>query len=368
VLDLIPEFPALDIQSVMPNISALLQEKLVYASTCLGVHNPLIIGGGANFDVLIVDEAGQVAESALWQPILLSKSVFMVGDWKQLPPLWRSMGDRSTAGQASGVPCSTGRFVDPRIGLSLFERLCRIHPESVVELVTQFRMGDQIMHVANALFYDGKLRQGQDTKASARCAIEIIKLSHSSLERHVILDLVKREVASNGGQRSAVGLLTPYRSKVEDFTQAISAALALTDVGNSVEGDTNHEAATAVTSVNEQWRVATLPEALRERLLQLIAAQVPWVTRPDKRAARPSVEDVWVSTIDKAQGREWDVVIFSALKKDETTSEEWLKDKRRLNVAVTRAKKKLVLIVQGDEMDAELVNVAVKYGASVSKI
>lgn len=109
---------------------------------CLSVHHPLLATRPA-FDVVIVDEAGQISLPAVLGALLKARSFVLVGDHYQLPPL---VLDK--------------RAAEGGLGVSLFRQLCEAHPSSVVMLAQQYRMCGPVMGLANELVYGGQLVAG----------------------------------------------------------------------------------------------------------------------------------------------------------------------------------------------------------------
>jgi hypothetical protein len=114
----------------------------VVGCPCLSVHHPLLATRLA-FDVVIVDEAGQIGLPAVLGALLKARSFVLVGDHYQLPPL--VLDKRAAEGGLS---------------VSLFRQLCEAHPGSVVVLAQQYRMCRRVMGLANALVYGGQLVAG----------------------------------------------------------------------------------------------------------------------------------------------------------------------------------------------------------------
>lgn len=117
---------------------------------CLSVHHPLLAARPA-FDVVIVDEAGQISLPAVLGALLTARSFVLVGDHYQLPPL--VLDKRADEGG---------------LGVSLFRQLCEAHPSAVVVLRRQYRMCGQVMGLANELVYGGQLVAGSEQVENAQ--------------------------------------------------------------------------------------------------------------------------------------------------------------------------------------------------------
>eukprot|EP00192_Tetraselmis_astigmatica_P001403 CAMPEP_0117649998 /NCGR_PEP_ID=MMETSP0804-20121206/1299_1 /TAXON_ID=1074897 /ORGANISM="Tetraselmis astigmatica, Strain CCMP880" /LENGTH=1750 /DNA_ID=CAMNT_0005455829 /DNA_START=245 /DNA_END=5500 /DNA_ORIENTATION=- len=271
----------------------------VVGSTCMSIGHPLL--QGRHFDVVVVDEASQITLPASLGPLSMAGKFVLVGDDHQLPPLVINRG-------ASEGGLST----------SLFETLSRAHPAACAVLSSQYRMCSPIMELANSLVYSGAMRCGSPAIASARLplspgAAEMAGLSSwlqkvvSPLEPLLFLD-------TGAGSREAkagTSLCNPGEANL--VTQCLAALVAA-----GMDGGT----AAVISPYRAQ--VAELSKAVRRQ---------------------PSMGSVEVLTVDKSQGRDKNCVLMSLVKSNEEGQPgDLLTDWRRINVAITRAKHKLVLV------------------------
>jgi DNA replication ATP-dependent helicase Dna2 len=102
------------------------------------------------FDYCIVDEASQILQPICLGPLLFADTFVLVGDHYQLPPLIKHYLAREQGMEES-----------------LFKRLCEAHPDAVTTLHHQYRMNQDIMSLSNTIIYDGRLRCGSLTVATA---------------------------------------------------------------------------------------------------------------------------------------------------------------------------------------------------------
>lgn len=263
-------------------------EAQVIASTSLGINDAVFMR--QSFDVCIIDEASQVTLPTCIGPLRFADRFVMIGDHQQLAPVVR---DREAA--AGGL------------AESLFERLCVAHPSAVTRLVEQYRMNDEIMALSNALVYNGAL---QAPKSVAQRRLQ-------------------------GKQSSATGWIAtagdPARPVIFVDTSKMPAyeERCDTQLENSTEG-----------------KLITL--LLEELLLRGIPASSIGILTPYRQQARHlSMLGLGseVLTVDQAQGRDWPVVICSFVRSNNAHADgELLRDSRRINVLLTRAQSKLVLI------------------------
>jgi len=236
---------------------------------------------GRRFPVAVVDEATQAVEPAVYLALLRAGRAVLAGDPLQLPPTVLS-----PAAQAGGL------------AVSLFERLAELHgPAAAVTLAEQHRMNQAIMRYPSQALYGGRLRAHP---AVAQRAVDLRPL--------VFVDTAGRGF--------------------EEETPA--------------DSDSRHnpgEAAIAVRAVEEILALGVPPgelavispyDAQVQRLRQLLAVRVE--------------EGLEVDTVDGFQGREKDAVVVSLVRSNEGGEVGFLSDVRRMNVAITRARKKLVVI------------------------
>lgn len=263
-------------------------EAQIVAATCLGTSDAVLARRA--FDVCIIDEASQITVPTCLGPLRLADRFVMIGDHHQLTPLVR---DTDAAQHGMSV--------------SLFQRLCKAHPSSVAMLCTQYRMNADIMALSNALVYDGRLVCGNESVARAKLAM--------------------RRDACPSWLRDA---LDPARPAVFVDTDAIQAVESRADT--LVENRGEAEWIVRMSDVLIQANVAVAD----------IGILTPYRQQAKLLRDRCTCE---VLTVDQAQGRDWPVVLVSLVRSNKThTVGELLRDQRRVNVMITRAKTKLVLV------------------------
>lgn len=305
----------------------------VVATTCLGVSHFLF--QKRIFDYCIVDEASQITLPVCLGPIRMARTFVLVGDHYQLPPLVQNK-EASEGG----------------LDVSLFKLLSDAHPEAVVELGRQYRMCEEVMLLSNTLIYSGKLQCGNEDVAKRTLALSKFP---QGLERY------------HGPQSSAVAAVLPCEG-------AETPACWLRELL-----DPNRKVVFANTdtllphpprdSVNGPRIInATEAQLTTQLVFGLLAAGVPPTEigvitfyRSQLALLRQTVKaygaglggagdlmgvgQVEMHTCDKFQGRDKEVVIVSCVRSNEQHNVgDLLKDWRRINVAVTRARSKLVMI------------------------
>lgn len=305
-------------------IERIFQSVRVVATTCLGSsHNALL--RRLSFDLCIVDEASQVTEAVCLGPLRYANVFLLVGDHYQLPPL---------------VRCATAR--DGGMDVSLFRRLSERHPAAVALLEHQYRMCRDIMHLANRLIYAHHLRCGNAAVANARL----------SLPRYAaVLDRLR-----GTGCAWIAEALDPERCAVVLDTDRRVTTEAHIGLG--------------VQNQQEAGLVNELIRALDEAGCSADGIGIVSPYRAQIRSIRDTVQmsGVEIDTVDKFQGRDKDCIVLSLVRSNEAhgvrvdprrlrahrnaaptdgLAEQvggLLRDWRRVNVAITRAKMKLLVL------------------------
>ncbi|RXK46743.1 AAA domain-containing protein [Halorientalis pallida] len=249
-----------------------------------------------SFDVALVDEAGQLTEPATLAAVSLAEKSVLVGDHQQLPPVVQAADDDD---DGAAAPLQT----------SLFERLIEAYPDAGVMLDRQYRMSQRIQAFASREFYDGRLRPATGAVAGQR-----------------IDDL-------DGVEMDA---LPP----------TLRDSVAFVDPDGRALGNTNPvEAESVVETVQFYVDAGVPPEEIG-----VIAPYRAQVAEINKRAPA----GVTVDTVDRFQGSSKEVIVVSFVATDRLDGPIF-EDYRRINVALTRAKKALVLVGDADALGTDPV-------------
>jgi predicted DNA helicase len=269
------------------------------------------------FDTLVIDEATQATAPSCWIPMMHARRAILVGDHKQLPP---TILNREAA--ESGLQ------------YTLFERLARHHetdpekPDSIRSLLrTQYRMHETIMGFSSRRFYDDRL-EADDT-----------------VRYHTLADLGVTTVALPDDTRRDI--LDPEAPLVFVDTSGIDAPERQRAGSHSRE---NPREATIVT----QLAADLIDAGVAPDQIAVIAPYDDQVDRLEQKVAA----GVEVDTVDGFQGREKEVVLVSLVRSNDRGEIGFLDEPRRFNVAVTRAKRKVVVVgdtntvTSGDVFDA----------------
>jgi predicted DNA helicase len=263
---------------------------------------------GHTFDTLVVDEATQATAPSCWIPMTHARRVILVGDHKQLPP---TILNQEAA----------------RRGLrhTLFERLAHHHettpeaPGSIRSLLrTQYRMHETIMGFSSETFYDGRL-EADDT-----------------VRHHTLADLgVTAHTLPADERRDS---LAPEAPLVFLDTSSIDAPDHQRSGSHSRENPREAEIVTRL--VTDLLEAGVDPSAM--------AVISPYDDQVDRLGGQIGVDEVEVDTVDGFQGREKDVVFVSLVRSNDRGAIGFLDEPRRFNVAVTRARRKAVVVGDAD--------------------
>ncbi len=250
------------------------------------------------FDRVVVDEAGQMDEPSTLAPLSLAPGFVLAGDHLQLPPVVRSRSDRSNdAKESQGLE------------RSLFERLFSLAPQgSISRLKTQYRMNREIQDIPSSLFYGSLLRPSNDA-AGRRLSI---KTGFADDER--LASVVDPE-----------------------------APVVFVDVKGPDSGKSRPEEAAAAARIVEALLTCGVPPSEIGVISPYRAQQA--LIRNLLAESRSGVPLPSVDTVDRFQGGEREVIILSLARSDNVTS--FLADRKRLNVSLSRARSKLILLGHG---------------------
>ncbi|KEO74484.1 AAA domain-containing protein [Anditalea andensis] len=272
----------------------ILQQSQVIATTLVGANHHVL--RGKSFPVVFIDEAGQGLEPATWIPILKAQKVVMAGDHCQLPPTVRSF----EAGQ---------------LGLkeTLFEKVIERQPQLSSLLSLQYRMPEIIMGFSNQAFYKGALRSAENTK---------YHLLDDGEPQMIFIDTA----GSGYLEHTEKDSLSTANYEEANFTMGFLENM-LTGLG--VEN-----------IIVKKWGVGVISpyraQVRRFKELALETSTFPTLTQLEGQ--------ITIDTIDGFQGQERDIIVISLVRSNPKGEIGFLSDTRRMNVALTRAKRKLVVI------------------------
>jgi len=298
--------------------STVLKRSRIVMSTCHGAGGRQL--DDLSFDFCIIDEACQALDMSCWVPVLRLAPhgrVFLSGDHLQLPPTVMAEPPRPPVSRSATLPPSAS------LQVTMFDRILSMYGEaSKAFLSVQYRMNHEIMAFPNAQLYDGKL--------SAHDSCAHIRLTDLGIE-------------GNDENDAHCAPLVLYDTTGLDMYEREDDAVL------STHSRINENEASLVMRHIELLVQHGVPTA-SIAVLSPYAAQVHLLSQHIRTMYDMSIE---VGTVDGMQGREKDVVILSLVRSNDEQQVGFLHDSRRLNVAMTRAKRQLAVIGDADTVGGE---------------
>lgn len=303
-------------------------EARVIACTLVGSAHRLL--EGMKFGTLFIDEAAQALEAACWIPMKRASRVILAGDHCQLPPTVKSI-----AALRAGL------------GKTLMERIAENKPEVVTLLKIQYRMNDEIMRFSSDWFYGGKVESAPQIKYRSVLDYDhpITWIDTSNEENQITIEGedAPEDSASTASSVSAANLNSDLNFK-EQF------------VGESFGRINKAEAELTLLTLAEYFTKIGKQRVLEERIdvgiISPYRAQVQYLKKLIKKYEffKPYRRLISVNTVDGFQGQERDVILISLVRSNDEGQIGFLKDLRRMNVAMTRARMKLIILGNKDTM------------------
>jgi superfamily I DNA and/or RNA helicase len=303
-------------------------EARVIACTLVGSAHHLL--EGMKFGTLFIDEAAQALEAACWIPMKRASRVILAGDHCQLPPTVKSI-----AALRAGL------------GKTLMERIAENKPEVVTLLKIQYRMNDEIMRFSSDWFYGGKVESAPQIKYRSVLDYDhpITWIDTSNEENQITIEGedAPEDSASTSSPVSAANQNSDLNFK-EQF------------VGESFGRINKAEAELTLLTLAEYFTKISKRRVLEERIdvgiISPYRAQVQYLKKLIKKYEffKPYRRLISVNTVDGFQGQERDVILISLVRSNDEGQIGFLKDLRRMNVAMTRARMKLIILGNKDTM------------------
>jgi DNA replication ATP-dependent helicase Dna2 len=266
---------------------------------------------GEHFDVVIVDEAGQISQPAIIGALMAADTFILVGDHKQLPPLVNS------------ELAEKGGF-----GVSLFRTLAEAHPNHVAQLTYQYRMAEDICQLTNDITYKGKLKCGSDSVKFRRLELQGYpdKVSQSVYKSAIDPDKAVIFLDTDQQKHNSNEILSLETTGERQFGGVVNKTEA-TIVARIVESLISCRVAPSSIGI-------ICPFNAQVKLIESTPQMTEWKSK-----------GLECSTIDRYQGRDKPVVVLSFVRSNNRGKVgRLLGDFRRLNVAVSRAECKLIMI------------------------
>ncbi len=271
--------------------SSLFGEARVIACTLTGAANRVL--EGEHYSTLFIDEAAQALEAACWIGIRKAGRVILAGDHCQLPPTVKSI-----------------MALKGGLGKTLMERIAEQKPEVVTLLEVQYRMNEQIMRFSSDYFYNSRVQSAPEVKGRG------------------ILDydrpMMWVDTTDVDGREEFVG---------ENFGRINRAEAELT-------------LTTLADYFDKIGRQRVLDESIDVGIISPYRAQVQLLRKMIRQSERlrPYRRLITVNTVDGFQGQERDIILISLVRDNDGGDIGFLRDLRRMNVAITRARMKLIIL------------------------
>jgi len=272
-------------------VNDLLQNAQAICATLVGSSHPVL--RGRRYRTAFIDEAAQALEPATWIPLLRCHRVILAGDHQQLPPTIKS-NEAARAGLAK----------------TLFEKVIQRHPQASSMLSVQYRMHEDIMRFPSDYFYGGTL-VADDAVKSELLALNQPPVEYIDTAGIGYVEKQDAETLSRFNEEEAQLLVKRLEALVEEVTTELWLSSRIT------------------------MGIITPYRAQVDILVQLVEGCPVLSTVQDR---------ITVNTVDAFQGQERDVIGISFVRSNEKSEVGFLGDIRRTNVAMTRAKKKLIMV------------------------
>ena len=273
-------------------------EARVIACTLVGSANKLL--DGQRFNTLFIDEAAQALEAACWIPLRRVSRVILAGDHCQLPPTVKSL-----AALKAGL------------GVTLMERVTATQPSVVTLLKVQYRMNEAIMRFSSDWFYGGQVKSAPQVKHRGI-------LDYDNPFLWIDTAPLEEEDDSPVYHEQFVGESFGRVNKAEANLTISTLREYLEKVGKQ-------------RFLDEQVDVGVIsPYRAQVQYLRSLIKATPEL-KPFRRA-------ITVNTVDGFQGQERDIVLISLVRSNAAGDIGFLKDLRRMNVAITRARMKVIIL------------------------
>lgn len=295
--------------------SELFGEARVIACTLVGAANRLL--EGKRFSTVFIDEAAQALEAACWIPLRRAGRVVLAGDHCQLPPT---------------VKCYEA--MHGGLGHTLMERLVEQKPEVVTLLKVQYRMNEEIMRFSSDWFYHGMVEAAPSVRFRGILdydkPMEWIDTGNEELR--------ERSENFNTAEEEDSSIFTLHPSFKEEF------------VGETFGRINKGEAELTLNVLQRYFEKIGKQRLLDERIdvgiISPYRAQVQYLRRLLMKHDffKPFRRAISVNTVDGFQGQERDIILVSLVRSNDSGDIGFLRDLRRMNVAITRARMKLIIL------------------------
>ncbi|CAI0438191.1 unnamed protein product [Linum tenue] len=254
-----------------------------------------------SFDLVIIDEAAQALEIACWMPLLKGSRCILAGDHLQLPPTIQSVEAEKKG-----------------LGRTLFERLADLYGDEVTSMLTvQYRMHELIMNWSSKELYDSKIDAHPSVAAHALYDLEGANKSTSTEATLLLVDIAGCDMEEKKDEEDSTLNEGEAKVAIAHAKRLVSSGVQASDIG------------------------IITPYAAQVVLLKIL------------RGNEDKLKEVEISTVDGFQGREKEAIIISMVRSNSKSEVGFLSDRRRMNVAVTRARRQCCLVCDTETVSSD---------------
>ncbi len=284
----------------------LFDEARVVACTLVGSANKLLVRH--KFSTLFIDEAAQALEPACWIATRRASRVILAGDHQQLPPT---------------IKCYEA--MKQGLGKTLMERIVENQPDAVTLLKVQYRMNDSIMKFSSDWFYHGEVESDGSVKHRS-----VLDYEHPIewIDGNEMLQQVNQELKEE--EKLDIDFAEQFIGENHGRINKAEAELVLSTLNNYI---------------NKIGQERFLAERLDVGIISPYKVQTQYLRQQIRKRAefRPFRQVISVNTVDGFQGQERDIIMISLVRSNDNGQIGFLSDLRRMNVAMTRARMKLII-------------------------
>ncbi|KAL4339211.1 hypothetical protein GQ457_08G015970 [Hibiscus cannabinus] len=253
------------------------------------------------FDLVIIDEAAQALEIACWMALLKGSRCILAGDHLQLPPTIQSV-----EAERKGL------------GRTLFERLADQYGDEVMSMLTvQYRMHELIMNWSSKELYNSKIKAHSSVAAHMLFDLENVKKSSSTEPTLLLIDTTGCDMEEKKDEEESTLNEGEAEVAISHAKRLVQAGVPASDIG------------------------IITPYAAQVVLLKML------------RSNEDKLKDMEISTVDGFQGREKEAIIISMVRSNSKKEVGFLRDRRRMNVAVTRARRQCCVVCDTETVSSD---------------
>ncbi|XP_049363647.1 uncharacterized protein LOC125828374 isoform X2 [Solanum verrucosum] len=274
---------------------------------------------GLSFDVVVIDEAAQALEIACWIALLKGSRCILAGDHLQLPPTIQSVEAEKKG-----------------LGKTLFERLADLYGDEIMSMLTvQYRMHELIMNWSSGELYENKIEAHSSVASHLLYHLEDVKISPSTEKALLLIDTAGCDMEEKKDEEDSTLNEGEAEVAIAHAKRLVESGVGASDIG----------------------------------LITPYAAQVVFLKTLKSNVDK--LKEMEISTVDGFQGREKEAIIISMVRSNAKKEVGFLSDRRRMNVAVTRARRQCCLVcdtetVSGDKFLKGLIEYFEEHGEYMS--